>query len=117
MRRGIVLIIGILLIFLALFGLSKQISNALEAGLRLDKSSGELVRLQKENHKLKKKLEETAGIDFVESQARNKLNLSLPNETVVIIPEEEISRMLNKDKKPTEEKLPNWQGWLRLFTR
>jgi hypothetical protein len=71
--------------------------------------------LERDNKQLKKELAQAESYDSVEEIARNDLNMSLPNETVVIIPQEMVDKVLTPDVKPPEIKIPNWQGWLRLF--
>ena len=97
------------------YNLGRQINNALEAGKRLDKEADSLSGLQNENKKLRDRLSWVSTYDYVQSVARNKLNLAKDNETMVIIPDEAIQRVLGAGKKPTEEVFSNWQGWLRLI--
>jgi len=52
---------------------------------------------------------------FIEQQARNELNMVLPNETVVIIPEEELEKTVNLYKKVEPPKVPNYLKWLKLL--
>lgn len=99
---------------LVLLGFARQIYETLKVSQRLDDEVSELVKLQQKNTGLKKKLGEMDSIGFIESQARNKLNMARPNETVVIIPEETLNNILGVQKS-VEIKLSNWQGWLKLF--
>ena len=41
--------------------------------------------------------------------------MGLPNETIVVVPEELIKKTLEGEKPPPEVKIPNWQRWLKLF--
>lgn len=104
-----------LILGLILFNLGRQIKGALQAGERLDRAADELLTLQQDNTKLKAKLAEVQGYDTLERAARQELNLGKAGETVVVIPKEEIDKVLAAEKKPVEVKLPNWQGWLRLI--
>lgn len=106
----IILVVGLILI-----SLIKQISESLDVGKRLDQEVEEVTKLQEENKRLKKRLEEVLKVEFIEEVARNKLNLSRANETVVIIPQEMISQVIAASQEIKEPQLPNWQGWLRLF--
>ncbi len=115
MRKKIASIGIILLVLLGLFGLGKQISKALEAGHRLDKAADNLNKLQQENRELQNRLVQVQRLEFIEEQARNKLNLAKKGETIVVIPQEEIDKVLGLNKKVKEIKLPNWQGWLKLI--
>lgn len=106
----------ILAVVLILFyGLSNQIYHALRAGKRLDEAASKLANLQRNNNELKKKLAEADSLTFIETQARDKLNLSRPGDTVIVIPQKEIDKVLGLQESSTEVKLPNWQGWLKLI--
>ncbi len=115
MRRKTLVILAIILLLFALFGLSKQIIAALQAGSRLDKATDKVSKLQQENQNLQKQLKQVSLIGFIEQEARSKLNLGRKNETIVIIPQSEIEKVLNAGKKVEEIKLPNWQAWLKLI--
>lgn len=104
-----------MIIGLILTSLIKSISESLNTSKRLEGQVEEVARLQEENKRLKKRLEEVLKLEFIEEVARNKLNLSRPNETVVVIPLETINQVIASNKEVEEPKLPNWQGWLRLF--
>jgi cell division protein FtsB len=108
---AVVLILGLIV-----FGLGRQIVLALQAGQRLDRAAEEVNNLQQDNRVLKEKLSQTQKYNFIEQMARDKLNLVKPGETVVIIPEKAIDKVLSAQIKVEEVKLPNWQGWLKLFT-
>lgn len=109
-------LLAILLVSVAiLLGLARQIGWSLEAGKHLDNSVDTLSKLQKDNKDLKDKLNEVKSPGFTQALIRNKLNMAKPNETVVIIPKELIDKVLSSKTPPPETKIPNWQGWLKLF--
>lgn len=116
MRKKIVAFLAIVLLLGFFYALGKQIFDALDKGKRLDIETEDLARLQKKNFELKKKLAEVQSLQFIEERARNKLNLARPNETVIIIPQEVLDKVLKEweEEKKTETS-PNWQGWLKLF--
>lgn len=116
-RKKVVLALSLIMLLVIAYGLGKQFYSSLQTGERLEVEIEEVDRLQKRNAQLKKRLEEVQTPQFIEEAARNKLNFSRPNETVIIIPQEEIDKVLNAEKKVEEIKLPNWQAWLRLFWR
>lgn len=106
----------ILVVFTVLiYSFSRQIYDSLKSGSRLDESADKLSRLQKQNSDLKKRLVEVESLQYIESQARDKLNQTRFNETLMIIAQKEIDQVLGLDKKASELKIPNWQGWLKLF--
>lgn len=118
MPKSIVFLIIVVIIAVILLGLGKQISTALQAGERLDREAVEVSKLQDKNNQLKKQLEEVKTYQYWERVARDKLNLVKPGETVVIIPDESVDKVLGLYEHTVEEiKTPNWQGWLNLLFR
>ncbi len=113
-KRVLILAIIGLFIFLGV-KLSTQFYESLQASKRLDLEVEKVAQIQKRNEELKKTLAEVQSTAFLETQARNKLNYSRNGETVVVIPQSEIDKVLQAQIKPTEVKVPNWQGWLNLF--
>lgn len=54
--------------------------------------------------------------EFIEEEARNKLNMAKSNETIVILPENLKAALGQEEISPkNKEKLPNWQQWWQLF--
>ncbi len=115
MRKKIVIFISITIVIIILFGLIRQISEALKVGERLEKAASDLFKLQEENKELKNKLAETEDASFLEEQARNELNMAREGEVVVIIPGGEIKRVIEGQKPKKKVVLPNWQGWFKVF--
>ena len=72
-----------------------------------------IEELRAKNEDLKKRLEYIESDEFVEKEAREKLNMAKEEETVVILPEKLEIRDFESGSR--EENLPNWQQWLRLF--
>lgn len=115
MPKRISTAIIILLVIIAIFNLIRQISDALQASNRLDQAVNGLSKAQAENQALKDQLAQTKQYDFIEKEARNKLNLARPNETVVVVPQSAIDQVLNAEKVVPVVKIPYWQGWLKLI--
>lgn len=113
-KNGLVVVI-ILFILFAMFNLTRQISESLKSGERLDKSADELALIQERNRDLKKKLTQQQTIDYLEEQARDKLNVSRPGETSIIITPSEIDQLIKSQTLPELPKPPHWQGWWKLF--
>lgn len=110
----------ILIIFLALFlgyNLIVQISTTLKSADKLEQATEVLYNLELKNKELKSKLSEVKSPEFIEKEARDKLGLAKEGETVVVIPHEELEKVLGEQKKEEIKRLPNWQGWLRLFSK
>ena len=78
-----------------------------------EKKRQEVEKLEVENRRLQSRLAYEQSPQFVEKQAREKLNLVKPGETVVVIPED-VLKAATASAVPTPPP-PNWQQWLRLF--
>lgn len=98
-----------------IFNLARQIQTAIKTGDRLITATDELKSLQAKNAELKSAANQQNTLDFVERQARDKLNLSRPNETVLLIDPDALRQITESTPSPTPSPRPNWQGWLNLF--
>lgn len=114
MTKRIILFVLVFFFVITIYSFSRQIILSLRVVTRLDIAADSYNRLQEGNRNLKKRLTEVEKDDYIEAQAREKLNLARPNETVVLIPQEEIEKVtrLYQGEKPIES--PNWQKWLNL---
>ena len=102
-----------------IYGLTKQISESIKVGERLETAANEVNTLQDQNRKLKNQLSSVQKPEYVEQIARNKLNLAKSNETVVIISDEAINQAKQAENPVITPVIvsPNWQKWLNLFTQ
>ena len=117
MQKIITFIITIFLVALILIGLGKQIASAIQSSKRLDSEADQVNKLQIQNRQLKDRLAEVQKYDFIEQTARDKLDLSQPGDTVIVVPPEAVSKALEADKPIPEVKTSNWDGWMHLFFR
>lgn len=115
MLKKLLVIVIVIVAIIILIGLIRQIYDALGSDKRLEQMLEDVGNLERENKGLKKELAISETYDSVEEIARNNLNMSFPDETIVIIPEELIQKVLKPEEKPIEIKTPNWERWLRLF--
>jgi cell division protein FtsL len=115
MLKKILASITIIIVFLIIINLIRQISDALNTGKRLDSSVEEVNSLQEENNRLQKQLNQVGEYAYLEKIARDKLSLAKPGETIVVISDSALNRVLNPPKPPEPPKIPNWQGWLNLI--
>lgn len=116
MLKNLIALILVFLFIFILISLGRQIVTALDVGRRMDRYVEEVSQLQTENKKLKTELAQAQKYEHIEQIARDKLNMSRPNETVVIIESQAINNVLEQEKpKPTPPPIPNWQKWSKLF--
>ncbi len=108
----VILVIGVSLIV----NLTRDILRLLKAGEQVERAQKTVEGLEKEHQELVEKKEYFESEEFIEEEARNKLNLSREEETIVILPPnvEEMSQWM-KQEGGEEEELPNWKRWWRLF--
>ncbi len=71
----------------------------------------------KKNQKLSLQLSQVRSQEFIEQQARDKLNLAKPQETVVVVPPDLVSRVATYSGviSGQKEEEPNWKKWVKLF--
>jgi len=105
----VILVFSLYLVFV----LGRELFNLLKKGERTKNTEEKVVELKRENKALKERLEYVKSDEFVEKEARDKLNMAKEDEIIVVLPE-------NLEVKPPrpegqEGDLPNWQQWLRLF--
>jgi cell division protein FtsB len=115
MNKTISIIVIVIVAVSILTGLSKQIINALNSSQRLEDEANRVTKLTQRNNQLKKELALSQSPDAIEKIARDELNLGKPGETVIVIPDELITKVIEDSKPKIEPKLPRWQGWLKLF--
>lgn len=114
-KKPLFLVIAIVVLIIT-YNLLGQIFTTLKAGERLKTATDELSSLAQKNNELKKQLTQVQTPDFIEQQARDKLGLGKGNETIVVIPDDKLKSVLGATEEQKQDiKLPNWQGWLRLF--
>ena len=115
MKKHIVNLIIIVFGLYLIINSVKDITRLLSSGGQLDQAEAKLAQLQKTHQDLIDKKEYLSSDEFVEQQARNKLNMGKPGETVVIIsPDLEKSAVDSISQQDIPDK-PNWQKWGELF--
>ena len=108
--QAISIVIGVGLII----KLSGDILRLLKAGQKVKLAEERVFELEKEKEKLSEKRQYYQSQDFVEEEARNKLNMAKPGETIVILPPN-LEEILGKQKQSSSPFLPNWKKWWKLF--
>jgi cell division protein DivIC len=108
---GVILIAGIICI-----NLVRSIAENLKQNNIITRQYQALETEKKHNRELKNQLREATGAAFVEKEARNKLGLVKPGETVVLLPHEE-SKGINaiNTQDTTTDAISRWRKWWNLF--
>ena len=108
--RILIIIIGIALIV----SLSRSILKMFKAKDELRLAEQKIEELKKEAASLTEKKEFYQSEEFIEQEARNKLNMVKEGETVVVLPPN-LKEILGEKENQPQVSLPNWRQWLNLF--
>ena len=84
-----------------------------KAGDKVEIARKELAQAEAEQEKLKAQLEYVQSDEFIEREAREKLGLGKPGETVVIVPTPQIASKVQSDKGSEQ----NWRKWWKLYVK
>lgn len=108
----VILILGIGLII----NLSRDILRLLRAGDQIRLAETRIEELEREREELGELREYYQSEEFIEEEARNKLNMAREGETVVILPPNVRELVGRKGSEVSQqEQLPNWKKWWELF--
>lgn len=105
-------ILAVLGLILAILGLASSLVTIVGRRNILKNRQEELARLKVQNEKLQKKLTEVETPQFVEKEAREKLNMAKPEETIVLVDQTEPTV---HNAFPAPNQIPNWKKWWNLF--
>jgi cell division protein FtsB len=108
-------LLRILLIILGLYlvvSLARGVWDSYQSSSRLEESENRLREVKAENKRLEEELAFRQSDYFVEKEAREKLNLGRPEETVVVMPKITVK---DKEISPEVVEMPNWKKWFDLF--
>ncbi|MFZ2025592.1 MAG: septum formation initiator family protein [Microgenomates group bacterium] len=113
-QKPIVRFFPLLLLISLIFGcisLISSISSTIKRQNAREDREKILVELQKREAALQKKLEFTRSPEFIESEARMKLNMARPGETIILINQE----LGNGETLKKTSATTNWKIWWGLF--
>lgn len=111
-RVSLLSVAAIVGLLVTIFGLSQSVVRLIGRKSLLKAKQEELVRLQKERENLQNKLSLAQTPEFIEKEAREKLNLGKSGETVILV-EIEGKEPQTKDTQTTV--VPNWKKWWNVF--
>jgi len=114
MKKRVFQVIIIILGIGFIVKLTGDFLRLLKAGQKIKVMEERVLRLEERKKELSSKYQYYQTPEFIEEEARNKLNMAKPGETIVILPPN-LSELLNHSKAKTEPSLPNWRKWWNLF--
>lgn len=100
-----------------IFSMGRNVLNLLEKGKAIDEARVRVEELKGEEKALLETKERIGTDQFIEREAREKLGLAKPGETVVVLPDEEVLQKLAPriEEETLPEELPIWRRWVELF--
>lgn len=112
MKRMLSITILFILIF-ASIALTKNIWDSHRKIGDLNEIKEEAKSLKVENEQLDKELEKSKSKSFIEEEARNKLGLSKPGETLYVVKSRSTDEVVDSDF--SDEVSSNFESWLNVF--
>lgn len=108
------LIISAIAVLLITYGIVKSLTRRHELEIEITKLKADIDNYQAKNQELNRLIEYFNTNEFKEREARLRLGLQKPGETVVVIPELK-SDVKNETADSNSATEPNWQKWLNYF--
>lgn len=97
--------------------LLQGIGKSSEAGERVEKLAAEKTELLEARGELLSRLEYVQSPEYLEKVARDELNLAKPEETVVIVPDSELSGTGSSDQEAViGQDKPNYLKWWEVLS-
>lgn len=112
MRNKLLNWIFIIIFIVLTFNLISSWWRLYQKGDVIKEAEMKLELSREKQEELKRSLAKTKSSEFIEKQAREKLNLSREGEVVLLLPP--ITPIIEVSPTP-QENLPNWKKWVRLF--
>ena len=120
-KKIILIVVFILGAFISI-NLARVVFLNIENENRLSQRRNEVLGLEEEVGDLENQLEYYRSNEFLEKEARDKLQMVKPNETIIVIPEEiqkEIQKEADEANNQTQEQKVdtdnNLEQWVQLF--
>jgi len=104
------IVITLLLIFL-FYSLTKNIFDYQKKFRFYQSLKNEVEKISKENVSLKTEMLKKKDLNEVEKTIRNKLNLSQPEETIIVVPLPTVTPFF-----PSPTLSPVWREWIKVFS-
>ena len=100
---------GVLLVIMVRLG--GNVWRLWKAGERIKQAEADVQKQTQENEELKTRLAQVESPEFIEKEAREKLGLGEPGETIVVLPKTEEPSFA----EASEGQAPNWRRWWKLY--
>ena len=115
-RKGILTGVGLAMLYL-IVSLSGNIWGMWRSGERLAEAESQAKVLAREHYQLEELKKQVESGEYKEKEIREKLHLTKPGETVVMLPEgtKELEEQKGGKAEEQERKMANWEKWRERF--
>lgn len=103
---------AIFILLVMIKNISASILSSFDRTKTVEDLQKTLYEKKQEQKYLTQKLQIAKTDAFIEQEARTKLGFTREGEQIVID-----DKVIKKEKEKAEKEVPNWQKWLRLFTK
>ncbi|MCL4360507.1 septum formation initiator family protein [Patescibacteria group bacterium] len=114
-KRRIIRFFIIIVSVVSVVSLSGSIVDLWQKRSILRERESEVSTLQHEQKSLNKQLQDAQSPEYIEREARNRLGLAKPGETVVLLPNGGTQAMTSPQQGKTGGASPHWREWWKLF--
>lgn len=112
MKTKIIRLLPLIIIVILFINITRSWVKWQQRTQILENAKDRLYQQQEEQKNLERELARVQSKQYVEEQARDKLNMTREDEIMLIIP----SPFIVQQPTPTPmDNSPNWQKWMRLF--
>lgn len=111
----VVFMLGVVIIAISL---TKEVIRKIEIQREISSLESEIAELEQHNTELNSMMAYFNSSTFQEKEARSKLNLVEPGETVVVLPNQatdDIVSVAEANRTSASQALPNYQKWFNYF--
>ena len=105
-------IVAIIVFLIIINNLVHSIYSIWQKDKLADDAEKQLIYQKEENERLKSALSYVQTQEFIEKEARDKLFMTKPNESIVL-GSEDIKK--NENSQDPKQDKPNWKKWVELF--
>lgn len=114
LRNRLIYIVLFVAVFMLAINIIRSWQHLSQRGDVIRETQERLEKAKEENEDLKKQLAQVESRQYIEKEARNKLNLGREGEMIILLPS--ISPIL--EPTPTiPDTSSNWEKWVKIFTK
>jgi cell division protein FtsB len=118
LRSKTVLVFEVLIVLFLAFSVTKEIVRRKDVQSEIGRLDQQIGQLEQQNIRLADVLKEMTTDNYAEKEARRKLDLQKPGETVILLPQADQNQLLvteSANNATAEKKSTNPEKWWAFF--